>query len=829
MKINVVKRDGSKEPLDIDKIHKVIEWSCEGLSGVSVSEVEIKSQIQFYNNIKSVDIHETMIKSAADLICEDTPNYQYVAGRLINYQLRKSVYGKYTPDNLYDHYTKIRDAGYYTPMLGLVYSQEDWDELQKVINHTRDENLTYVAMEQLRGKYLVKNRYTGEIFETPQIAFMLIAMTLFAKYPVKGEKTRIQWVSDLYNALSLFDISLPTPIMAGVRTTDTQFSSCVLIESDDSRKSIAATTAAIIEYVSNRAGIGIGAGNIRGHGEPVRNGASVSTGVIPWWKLFAAAVKSCSQGGVRGGAATLYYPIWHAEAEGLLVLKNNKGIDENRIRQLDYGIQFNKVMYERFVEGRDITLFSPNQVPGLYDAFFTDVDKFRELYEAAEANPLLRKKTIPAFDLFSMFARERKNTGRVYLMNVDHCNDHGSFIKDKATIRMSNLCVEITLPTGPLQDINDGAPVTKTMIIEKDEYQKYLKWKEYNPRTPVRHTLGFKYTIGSVRNVYDVIPNSPPPMIIQEQFESDSKAEISLCTLAAINWGRVDSPSDFEKPCTLLVRALDALLDYQSYPVIAAEISTRNRRPLGIGIINLAYWMVRNGMTYSNPDLDKIDEYTEAWSYYLIKASVDLAKERGPCPKWDETKYGEGIMPLDTYHKNVDELTGRKPSMDWVSLRADAKKYGIRNSTLMALMPAETSAQISNSTNGIEPPKALVTQKESKEGIFGQVVPNIKKYASKYETAWNVDIKGYLSIVAVLQKWIDMSISANMTYNPTKYPDEKIPMSEMLDHLIWCYTHGIKTLYYFNTFDGAGDDSGEEPLEESEQPMSQDDCESCKL
>lgn len=765
MKINVVKRDGSKEPLNIDKIHRVIEWACEGLTDVSVSEVEIKSQIQFYNNIKSVDIHETMIKSAADLISEDTPNYQYVAGRLVNYQLRKAVYGKYTPDRLYDHYVRIRDAGYYTPMIGAVYTKEDWEELEKVIDHSRDENLTYVATEQLRGKYLVKNRYDNEIFETPQMAFMLIAMTLFAKYPIQGPKSRLQWVKELYDALSQFDVSLPTPIMAGVRTPDTQFSSCVLIESDDSRKSISATTAAIIEYVSNRAGIGIGAGNIRGHGEPVRNGASVSTGVVPWWKLFASAVKSCSQGGVRGGAATLYYPVWHAEVEDLLVLKNNKGIEENRIRHLDYGVQFNKVMYERFVEGKDITLFSPNQVPGLYESFFTDVDKFRELYEAAEANPLIRKKTISAFDLFSIFVRERKNTGRIYLMNVDHCNDHGSFIKEKAPIRMSNLCVEITLPTKPINSIDD------------------------------------------------------------------TEGEISLCTLAAVNWGSIKSPSDFELPCTLLVRALDALLDYQSYPVISAELSTMNRRPLGIGIINLAYWMVKNNMSYSNPDLDLIDQYTEAWSYYLIKASIDLAREKGPCPKWQETKYGIGVMPLDTYHPNVNNLTSRNPSLNWDKLREDAKEYGIRNSTLMALMPAETSAQISNSTNGIEPPKALVTQKGSKEGVFGQVVPNIKKYGSKFETAWEVDLNGYLKIVAVLQKWIDMSISANMTYNPLKYPKNKVPMSEMFDHLLWCYTHGIKTLYYFNTFDDAGDDKGEEEIEETPEtmPLSQDDCESCKL
>lgn len=766
MSVNVVKRDGSKEPLDINKIHRVIEWACKDLSGVSVSEIELNSQVQFYNNIKSVDIHETMIKSAANLICAETPNYQYVAGRLINYQLRKEVYGQYLPLSLVDHYNKVKSEGYYDEQLATLYSVEDWQELGQYIDHSRDELLTYVAMEQLRGKYLVKNRHTNKIYETPQMAFMLIAMTLFSSYPVRGEKTRLQWVKELYDAISTFDISLPTPIMAGVRTPDRQFSSCVLIETGDSKKSISATTAAIVEYVSNKAGIGIGGGSIRAFNEPVRNGASVSTGIVPWWKYLASAVKSCSQGGVRGGAATMYYPIWHAEVEDLLVLKNNKGTDENRIKQLDYGVQFNRVMYERLVEGKDITLFSPNQVPGLYESFYTDVDKFRELYEKAERDPKIHKKTIPAFDLFSTFLRERKNTGRVYLMNVDHCNDHGSFIKEKAPVRMSNLCAEITLPTKPITNIED------------------------------------------------------------------SEGEISLCTLGAVNWGKIKDPSDFEKPCTLLVRALDALLSYQAYPVIAAEISTRNRRPLGIGIINLAYWMVKNNMTYSEPNLDLIDEYTEAWSYYLIRASVDLAKEVGPCPKWEDTKYSLGVMPVHTYKRDVDQLTSRKPSKDWGSLSEDAIEYGIRNSTLMALMPAETSAQISNSTNGIEPPKALVTQKESKEGVFGQVVPGIKRYGSKYETSWNVKLEGYLSIVAVLQKWIDMSISTNTTYNPQMYPDEKIPMSVMFKDLLWCYQYGIKTLYYFNTFDGAGDHGEMEAAQEQatqSPPLSQDDCESCKL
>jgi len=756
--INVVKRDGSKEPLNIDKIHKVIEWACEGLNGVSVSEVELASHIQFYNNIKSTDIHETMIKAAAELITEDTPNYQYVAGRLINYQLRKEVYGKYEPKCLEQHYREVTAAGYYDQELKHAYSIDEWMELDKYIDHDRDNQLAYAAMEQFRGKYLVKNRVNGKIYETPQMAFMLIAMTLFSKYP---KETRIKWVKDLYDGLSNFDISLPTPIMAGVRTPQRQFSSCVLIESDDSLDSISATSAAIVRYVSNKAGIGINGGRIRALGSPIRNGDAVHTGVIPFWKHFQTAVKSCSQGGVRGGAATMHYPFWHLEVGDLLVLKNNKGTEDNRIRHLDYSVQFNKVMYERLLAGGNISLFSPHDCPDLYDAFFRDVDAFRTLYEKYERSTKIRKKTVPAIDLFSSFIQERKDTGRIYLMNVDHCNDHGSFDKNKALIKMSNLCQEITLPTTPLEDIND------------------------------------------------------------------ERGEISLCTLAAINWGKIRKPADFEKPCTLAVRALDALLDYQDYPVRAAAIGTNNRRPLGVGIINFAYWLARNGSTYSDPNLDLVHEYAEAWSYYLIKASVDLAEEVGACPKADETKYGSGIMPIDTYKQEVDELVTPNYKMDWSALSVKANQVGIRNSTLMALMPAETSAQISNSTNGIEPPRSLVSIKQSKDGVLKQVVPEIHRLKNKYELLWDQKSpEGYLKIMAVLQKFIDQSISTNTSYNPKFYEDEKIPMSEMLKHVLMCYKYGIKTLYYFNTNDGAGEI---EVKDLAPGAVDEEDCESCKI
>jgi len=758
MSINVVKRDGHKEPLDIDKIHRVVAWSCADLSVVSASEIELQTKIQFYNGMKTSDIQETLIKAAADLISEEAPNYQYVAGRLINYHLRKQVYGTYEPEPLLKHYIKVRDQSYYDRDMGDMYSVEEFDELDDYIDHNRDNLLTYAAMEQFRGKYLVKSRVTGQIFETPQMAFMLIAMTLFQNYTTD----RIKWVKELYDAISTFDISLPTPIMAGVRTPDRQFSSCVLIETEDSLDSINATTSAIAKYVSQRAGIGIGAGRIRAVNSPVRNGATSTTGVIPYYRLFQSAVKSCSQGGIRGGAATLHVPLWHLEIEDIIVLKNNKGTEDNRVRHLDYSIQLNKVMYERLLTNGNITLFSPHDVPDMYNSFFTDVDKFRTLYEAAEKNPKLRKKVIPASELFSAFMQERKETGRLYLMNVDHVNDHSSFVKTEAPIYMSNLCQEITLPTKPIDNIRD------------------------------------------------------------------EEGEISLCTLAAINWGKIKKPSDFEKPCTLAVRALDALLDYQSYPVVAAQKSTMARRPLGIGIINFAYWLAKNNSNYSNPNLDLVHEYAEAWSYYLIKASVDLAQEFGACSKSNETKYDAHIFPIDTYKKEVDELAEPVYNMDWQALRNRADLFSIRNSTLMALMPSETSSQISNATNGIEPPRALVSVKQSKDGVLRQVVPGIQKLKNKYELLWDQKSpEGYLKIAAVLQKFIDQAISVNTSYNPRFYENEEIPMSDLLRHLVLHYKWGGKTLYYFNTNDNSSDESEDAPLAIGD--LDDEICDACNI
>jgi ribonucleoside-diphosphate reductase alpha chain len=768
-KIFVTKRDGRKEELDLEKLHRVVFWATEGITGVSASEVEIKSQIQFYGGITSDEIQETLIRAAADLITEENPNYQHVAGRLINYHLRKQVYGQFEPVHVQQLVDKNIKLGFYEPALNDWYTDEEWDRINGFIRHERDENLTYVAMEQLRGKYLVQNRVTKQVFETPQMCYILIAATLFHGYP-KNE--RMHWIKEYYDAISQHDISLPTPVMAGVRTPQRQFSSCVLIETDDSLDSINATTSAIVKYVSQKAGIGIGAGSIRAINSPIRNGDTAHTGVIPFYRLFQSAVKSCSQGGVRGGAATLYYPIWHLEVEDLLVLKNNKGTNETRIRQMDYGVQFNKLMYERLLTGGNITLFSPHDVPELYDAFFADQDRFKELYERAERNTKLRKKTVKAIDLFSAFMSERKDTGRIYLQNVDHANTHSSFDEQLHPIRQSNLCAEIDLPTKPLNDFNDA------------------------------------------------------------------DGRIALCTLSAVNWGNIKDPRDFERVCRLAVRGLDALLSYQNYPVRAAYESTQDFRPLGIGIINFAYWLARNDLSYSDPNaLEKVDEYAEAWSYYLIKASADLAVEQGACRLSHETKYGKGIVPCDTRKTEIDELVPHVERMNWDELRKQLAATGIRNATTMALMPSETSAQIANATNGIEPPRSLISIKQSKDGVLKQVVPEFRRLKNKYELLWNQrSPEGYLKIVSVLQKWIDQGISVNTSYNPQYYEDEKIPMSVMLQHMVMFYKYGGKQLYYFNTYDGAGEVDVDKMAEsnimlKTEQINIEDDaaCESCVI
>jgi len=760
MTIKVTKRNGDSQEFDLEKVHKVLEWATDGISGVSMSEIELKSNIQLYDKIPAYDIHELLIKSASELISEHTPNYQFVAARLISYKLRKEVYGEYTPWSLNKLIAYNVSSGVYDAGILEKYTEEELNELGSYIKHERDDTFTYAGMEQFRGKYLVQDRKTKEHYETPQMLYMMVSATLFSNYPTEE---RIKYVKDYYDAISLFYISLPTPIMAGVRTPTRQFSSCVLIESDDSLDSINSTASSIVRYISKKAGIGINAGQIRAEGARVGDGSVVHTGLIPFLKYFQSAVKSCSQGGVRGGAATVYLPIWHYEFEDLVVLKNNKGTEENRVRHMDYAFQLNKLMYERLLSGGNITLFDPNDVPGLYEAFFDDQDKFKELYEKYERAYSIRKKTIPALEVFQKLLTERKDTGRIYVMNVDHANDHGSFIAEEAPIKQSNLCCEINLPTKALNDIND------------------------------------------------------------------EEGEISLCTLSAINWGLINEPKEFEKWCDLSVRALDELLDYQDYPIPAAKISTMNRRPLGIGIINLAYFLAKRGLKYDESAFETVDEYAEAWSYYLIKASANLAKEKSKIPLNNQTKYAFGDTPNYTYKSAVDNLIEHKERLPWDELRTQLKTTGIRNSTLMALMPAETSAQISNSTNGIEPPRALVSYKQSKDGVLAQVVPGYHYLRNKYDLLWDQKSPdGYLKICAILQKYVDQGISVNTSYNPEHYEDNKIPMSVMLQDLVTSYKYGLKQLYYFNTYDGAGE--MKEDLPELEQSViDEEDCDSCKI
>ena len=736
--MKVTKRDGRLEAIDLDKIHKVVTWAAEGLDNVSVSQVELKSHIQFYNGIRTDDIHETIIKSAADLISEDTPAYQYLAARLAIFHLRKIAYGEYTPPHLFAHVQKMVAMGKYDAHLLQDYTEAEYNELNDYIDHERDLTFSYAAVKQLEGKYLVQNRVTRQIFESPQFLYMLVAMCLFAKYP---KNTRLDYVKRFYDAVSQFKISLPTPIMSGVRTPTRQFSSCVLIECDDSLDSINATTSSIVKYVSQRAGIGINAGRIRGLGSEIRGGEAQHTGCIPFFKMFQAAVKSCSQGGVRGGAATLFYPLWHIEVQSLLVLKNNRGVEENRIRQLDYGVQINKLMYTRLIKGGNITLFSPHETPGLYEAFFADQDEFERLYTQYENDPNIRKETISAADLFSILMQERAGTGRIYVQNVDHCNTHSPFDPKVAPVRQSNLCLEIALPTKPLNNIND------------------------------------------------------------------ENGEIALCTLSAFNLGALENLDEFENLADLTVRALDALLDYQDYPIPAAKKATMNRRTLGVGVINYAYYLAKNGVKYSDGSAIGLTHRTfEAMQYYLLKASVALAKEYGACPLFGETTYAKGILPIDTYKADLDKFCNEPLHYDWEALRADIVQYGLRNSTLSALMPSETSSQIANATNGIEPPRGLVTIKQSKDGILKQVVPEFERLKNQYETLWQMGGNdGYLKLVGVMQKFVDQAISANTSYDPKRFEGGRVPMKQMLKDLLSAYKYGVKTLYYHNTRDGADD------------------------
>ena len=735
--LKVSKRDGRQESLDLEKIHKVVTWAADGLDKVSVSEVELKAHLQFFDGIQTSEIHETLIKAAADLISEDAPDYQYLAARLNIFHLRKKAYGQFEPPALYDHVKRMVESQRYDDHLLADYTAEEFAAMDSFIDHSRDMNFSYAAVKQLEGKYLVQNRVSGEVYESAQFLYVLIAACLFASY---DKERRLDYIKRFYNAVSTFKLSLPTPIMAGVRTPTRQFSSCVLIEAGDSLDSINATAGAIVKYVSQRAGIGINGGRIRALGSPIRGGEAFHTGCIPFYKHFQTAVKSCSQGGVRGGAATLFYPMWHLEVETLLVLKNNRGVEENRVRHLDYGVQINKAMYERLIKNGNITLFSPSDVPGLYDAFFEDQELFDQLYAKYEADDSIRKKTVKAVDLFSAMMQERASTGRIYIQNVDHCNTHSPFNPKRAPVRQSNLCLEIALPTKPLNEIND------------------------------------------------------------------ENGEIALCTLAAFNLGKVDDLDELEELADLIVRALDSLLSYQDYPVVAAERASLGRRTLGVGVINYAYYLAKNGVKYSDGSANGLTHRTfEAIQYWLLKASNQLAKEQGKCDLFDDTTYAQGVLPIDSYKKEVDSFCDEPLRYDWESLRTDIQEHGLRNSTLTALMPSETSSQISNATNGIEPPRGYISVKQSKDGILKQVVPDYDELKSNYELLWQIPSnQGYLQLVGIMQKFVDQAISANTNYDPSRFGG-KVPMQQLLKDLLTAYKNGLKTLYYHNTRDGMED------------------------
>ena len=732
--INVIKRNGrGKESLNIDKIHSMVGFATEGITGVSASHVEMNSGLQFFDGISTDDIQQILIKSANDLISLENPNYQYVAARLLLFSLRKNLFHRlWEHPKFIDHIKKLIDLGLYDKGILENYTEAEIDRMGMWIDHERDYNFTYAGLRQVMDKYLVQDRSTGEIYETPQFMYMMISATLFAKYPTES---RLQYVKKYYDAISRFKINIPTPVMAGVRTPLRQFASCVLVDSDDTLPSIFSSDMAIGRYVAQRAGIGINAGRIRGINSKIRGGEIQHTGVIPFLKKFEATVRCCTQNGVRGGSATVHFPIWHQEIEDIIVLKNNKGTDDNRVRKLDYSIQVSKLFYERFIKDEDITLFSPHEVPGLYEAF--GMPEFDEMYEKYERKTSISKKKVRAQTLFMDLLKERAETGRIYIMNIDHCNTHSSF-KDK--VYMSNLCQEITLPT-----------------------------------TPINHI--------------------------------DGDGEIALCILSAVNLGLIKDKEDLEDLCDLSVRALEEIIDYQEYPVEAAKKSTLARRSLGIGYIGLAHYLAKNKVKYSDKQAWKlIDEITEAFQYYLLKASNTLAQERGACEYFDKTKYSDGILPIDSYKKDVDDIVKRKLSYDWTNLRKTIKEHGLRHSTLSAQMPSESSSVVSNATNGVEPPRDFLSIKKSKKGTLKQIVPDYNRLKNFYTLLWDMKSnEGYINSISVMQKYFDQAISGNWSYNPENYTDGEVPVSVMANDLLTTYKLGWKTSYYQNTYDAKAD------------------------
>lgn len=797
MTINVKKRDGNLEPLNLEKIHKVLGWACEDITGVSVSEIAMKSQLKFYDGIKTSQIHETLIKTAADLISEDTPNYQYVAGNLLNYDIRKTAWGGKEAPNLYEYVCNMVAHGFYTDELLSFYTKDDFEKMDGFIDHDRDFNMTYIGLNEYATKYSVRDRTLSDLvpLETPQFTYMLVAALCCL------DTRKIKDIKSMYNDFSIWNISLPTPIMAGLRTPVKQFSSCVLISSGDDIESITAASTAVVKYASKKAGIGIDASRIRAEGDPVGKGNGTKhTGVIPFLRMFEGALKSSAQGAVRGASATCYLPLWHLEALDLLVLKNNKGTPDSRVRKLDYGFQINNYLYNRLIAKKPITLFSTShrETPGLYEAFFQDGDKFAELYEKYEADPTIRKKIVNSTELFASLITERKETGRIYIFNVDNVNTNSPF---KETITTSNLCSEIALPTVPM-----GSYETLTLNAV--------------PLTELKDTLlNLNEDIYLVN--YKLVKTTDDSVDIEVTYD---KSLVALCTLSAINIGNVKNFDDLENVCKNAVKALDNLLDYQDYMVPAAKRHTLLYRPLGIGITNLAYYLAKNGVKYADhAALELMHDTMEAISFYCIKASIELAKERGPCLGYENTTWSDGILPIDRYNKNVDSIIAPQLKLDWEWLRKQLKMYGIRNSTLIAMMPAESSSRIFNSTNGVEPVRSLITTKSNKEHITKQVVPEYGRLKNKYDLLWDMkNMDGIIKMMAVIQKFTCQSISTNTSYNPEHFNDGKIPMSVMIGDILKANFYGIKTLYYNNIRDGAEDTKVEDAVEQQIVPNVQD-------
>ncbi len=807
--INVVKRNDSKEPLNLDKIHNMLFKACDGLTGVSVSDIALKARLSFYDGITTKEIHAALVKSAADLISETGVNYQYVAGNLLNYDLRKTAWGGMEPPRLYDHIVKMTEAGYYTTELLEFYTEEQWDKIESFIDHDRDFKMTYIGLNEYITKYAMRDRSKKELtpLETPQITYILAsALSAF-------ENRSLKEVKSFYNDFSQWNISLPTPIMAGLRSPTKQFSSCTLISAGDSLDSIADANTAIMKYAAKKAGIGIDMSRLRAEGAPVGKEKAIKhTGVIPFLRSSEGALKSCSQGGVRGASATATLTLWHMEVLDLIVLKNNKGTPDNRVRKLDYSFQVNNYLYNRLIDGKDITLFSPSdkETPGLYDAFFKDPVLFAELYERYEVDPTIRKKTIPANELFSSLIIERKETGRIYIFNVDNVNQYSTF---KLPITTSNLCQEITLVTVPMG--------TKEDRIEDISFEEFPYWYD---------------KASKVQNVWDIQTQLNVEEKIVKATITTDVSEIALCTLAAINLGNVKSLDDLESICRNSVRALDSLLSYQDYMVTAARTSTEKYRPLGIGITNLAYYLAKNGVKYNEQAAyDLMHDTMEAVSFYCIKASIELAKEKGRCPGFEETKWADGLLPIYRDNKNVDKISNPKLKLDWNWLEEQLALYGIRNATLLAMMPAESSSRIFNSTNGAEPVRALITTKGNKSHISTQVVPEYARLKNKYHLLWEMeDMDGIIKMMAVIQKFTCQSISTNLSYNPEHYPNGEIPLSVLVGDLLKANYYGLKTLYYHNNRDGADDTQVEDAKEIEAIPLEQEKledeaCDACSI